>query len=286
MSANVLLYLVFASQIFVISYLLPTKLHQRAKEIMARYPAAEYGKLYPISVEEINRKICRLVLMSQVVLGMGVGILVHGYFSSSVEMLGWDSQSVIMIYYMLQIAPLVMLTVFSERYFKKMRALNHDSVRRASLSVRKFSDYAPMWLIATAVIVYVLFVGLVVYIAQQPFDGFAGYVNIIGVTGLNVFFGFFAYKSVYGIKKDPHQTDGDRFKNASRIVKLMFFGSIAATVNISLHFMLSSMDLRHLNDVVSSVYYQVLMLVVFVAVLNEDTDFDVYKDEQHQEGIG
>ncbi|MGB1298111.1 MAG: hypothetical protein ACPG8A_07535 [Psychrobium sp.] len=286
MSANFLLYAVFASQIFVISYLLPTKLHNRAKSIMAKYPADEYGKLYPISVEEINRKICNLVLFSQVVLGIGVGIIVHGLYSQSAEMLGWDSQSVIMIYYMLQIAPLVMLAMFSERYFNKMRALNSETVRRASLSPRKFANYAPMWLIASAVTVYLFYIGLVAYVVQNPFDGFAGgLTNILGVTGLNVFFGFIAYRAVYGVKKDPHQTDEDRFKQASRIVKLMLFGSIAATVNISIHFVLSAMDLRHLNDVVSSVYFQGLMLVVILAVLNDDSNFEVYKNQTTNEGV-
>ncbi len=285
MSDSILLYIVFVSQIFVISYLLPTKLYQRAREIMARYPAQEYGKLYPISVEEIEQKICRLVLISKVVMGIGVGIVAHGLYYQSQQMLGWDSQSVIMIFYMLQITPLVLLAVFSERYFKKMRQLNDSTIRKAQLMPRRVENYAPKSLLNLAAAVYISFVGLVVYITQNPFDGFAGYINVVGVTGLNIFFGFFAYKAIYGKKKDPHQGEDVRFKQSSRIVKLMLFGSIAATVNISMHFLLSTLDLRHLNDVVSSLYFQILMLVVIFAVLKEDTNFDVYKDHPQEEGV-
>ena len=251
---------------------------------MQQYPPEQYGKLYPISAVDITRKIGRLMFISQLVMAIGVVIIVHGIWTQSSEMLGWDSQSVITIFYMMQIAPLVMLAVFSERYFKRMRALNQDVIRRASLTPRKLSNYAPNWLIGIALATYLFFVGLVIFIAQHPFDGFAGYVNILGVTGLNVFFGFIIYKAVYGKKKDPHQTDDDRFKQSSRIAKLMLFGSIAATINISMHFLLSTLDLRHLNDVVSSIYYQVLMLVVISAVVKEDMNFDVYKNIDEAKG--
>ena len=60
MSEHFLLYVVFASQVFVISYLLPLKLRLRASEIMANYPPDEYPKLYPLSVEKIEKKINQL----------------------------------------------------------------------------------------------------------------------------------------------------------------------------------------------------------------------------------
>jgi hypothetical protein len=97
------------------------------------------------------------------------------------------------------------------------------------------------------------------------------------VTFLNVLFGLGVYKQVYGKKIDPHQTDEDRFNQSSRVVKLMLFFSMAATVNISINFLLSSLDLRHLNDVVASVYYQIIMMVMVLASVKKDDNFEVYK---------
>lgn len=285
MSGSFLLYIVFASQIFIISYLLPNKLRKRAIGIMADYPPENYAKLYPISVDKIKKKISQLMMLTKIVLAIGLGIIAFGLYNQSSEMLGWDSQSVITVYYMLQIAPLVMLALFSERYFKKMRCLNKNTIRKANLAPRRLSNYAPKAFIGLAIGMYLAFVALVFYVNNHPFDGFAGgFTNILGVTGLNIFFGVFVYRAIYGKKKDPHLDDEDRFKQTSREVQLMLFGSIAATLNISIHFLLSSMDLRHLNDVVSSVYYQVLMLVVIMMVVKEGANFDVYKEQPDAEG--
>jgi hypothetical protein len=277
MSANFLLYIVFLSQIFVISYFLPRRLRQRASEIMSNHPVEQYPKLYPISVDKIHQKINQLMLLTYGVLVLGVLLVAHGLYTQSDEMLGWDSQSVITIYYMLQVIPLVLLAFFGERYFKKMRRVNEATIRRAQLSPRNITNYVSKGFIGLAVGVYVMFVLLVAYISEHPFDGFAGYVNVLGVTFLNVLFGLGVYKQVYGKKIDPHQNDEDRFNQSSRVVKLMLFFSMAATVNISINFLLSSLDLRHLNDVVASLYYQIIMMVMVLASVKKDDNFEVYK---------
>lgn len=277
MSVNFLLYAVFISQIFIISYWLPLKLNKRANEIMVKCPPEKYPKLYPFSHQEIVNKVNQLMLLTYAGLTIGILIVMHGLYYKTDEMLGWDSQSVIMIFYVIQVIPLAFLALFSERYFKKMRSKNRASIRTAQLAPRRLTSYASKWLIGLAITVYVLFVILVAVISEYPFDGFAGYVNVFGVTLLNGFFALIIYKYVYGKKTDPHQSDEDRFQKTSRVVKLMLFSSIAATVSISIHFLLSTFDLRHLNDVVASIYYQIIMLVMILTSLNYSENFEVYK---------
>lgn len=277
MSVNFLLYAVFISQIFIISYWLPLKLKKRANEIMVKCPPEKYPKLYPFSHQEIVNKVNQLMLLTYAGLTIGILIVMHGLYYKTDEMLGWDSQSVIMIFYVIQVIPLAFLALFSERYFKKMRSKNRASIRTAQLAPRRLTCYASKWLIGLAITVYVLFVILVAVISKYPFDGFAGYVNVFGVTLLNGFFALIIYKYVYGKKTDPHQSDEDRFQKTSRVVKLMLFSSIAATVSISIHFLLSTFDLRHLNDVVASIYYQIIMLVMILTSLNYSENFEVYK---------
>lgn len=277
MSVNFLLYAVFISQIFIISYWLPLKLKKRANEIMVKCPPEKYPKLYPFSHQEIVNKVNQLMLLTYAGLTIGILIVMHGLYYKTDEMLGWDSQSVIMIFYVIQVIPLAFLALFSERYFKKMRSKNRASIRTAQLAPRRLTSYASKWLIGLAITVYVLFVILVAVISKYPFDGFAGYVNVFGVTLLNGFFALIIYKYVYGKKTDPHQSDEDRFQKTSRVVKLMLFSSIAATVSISIHFLLSTFDLRHLNDVVASIYYQIIMLVMILTSLNYSENFEVYK---------
>lgn len=277
MSVNFLLYAVFISQIFIISYWLPLKLKKRANEIMVKCPPEKYPKLYPLSHQEIVNKVNQLMLLTYAGLTIGILIVMHGLYYKTDEMLGWDSQSVIMIFYVIQVIPLAFLALFSERYFKKMRSKNRASIRTAQLAPRRLTSYASKWLIGLAITVYVLFVILVAVISKYPFDGFAGYVNVFGVTLLNGFFALIIYKYVYGKKTDPHQSDEDRFQKTSRVVKLMLFSSIAATVSISIHFLLSTFDLRHLNDVVASIYYQIIMLVMILTSLNYSENFEVYK---------
>ncbi len=278
MSVNFLLYAVFISQIFIISYFLPLKLKMRADKIMTNYPPEKYPKLYPLSYAEIVSKIHQLMLLTYAGLGIGILIVMHGLYFQTDEMLGWDSQSVIMIFYIIQVIPLAFLALFGERYFKKMRSVNKTSIRTALLAPRSLTSYASKRLIGLAIIVYILFVILVAVISRYPFDGFAGYINVFGVTLLNGFFALIIFKYVYGKKIDPHQSDEDRFKQVSRVVKLMLFSSIAATLSISIHFLLSAFDLRHLNDVVASIYYQLIMLVMIMTSIKDNENFEVYKE--------
>ncbi len=278
MSVNFLLYAVFISQIFIISYWLPLKLKMRARKIMTNYPPAKYPKLYPLSQQEIINKINQLMLLTYGGLCIGLLIVGHGFYFKTDEMLGWDSQSVIMIFYILQVVPLAFLALFGDRYFKKMRSVNKTAIRTATLAPRRLTSYVSKGLIILSVCVYVLFVILVAVISKYPFDGFAGYVNVFGVTLLNGLFALIIYKYVYGKKNDPHQSDEDRFQKTSRVVKLMLFSSIAATLSISIHFLLSTLDLRHLNDVVASIYYQIIMLVMIMTSLKYSENFEVYKE--------
>ena len=45
--SNNLFYIVFISQIFLISYYIPEKILERTRHVLKKYPPSEYPKLYP-----------------------------------------------------------------------------------------------------------------------------------------------------------------------------------------------------------------------------------------------
>ena len=58
----------------------------------------------------------------------------------------------------------------------------------------------------------------------------------------------------------------------------MVFSSIAATVFITINFLLASLELRHLNDVVQCIYFQIIMIVCLYKNTFIATNYDVYRN--------
>ncbi len=278
MLENILLLVVFLSQIFLISTYLPHRVIKRINSVLREHPQADYPKLYPAPLNIIENNLRMFQRMNVVVLGAGLAIVMHWAVSGSAQMLNWDSQSVILFYFMLQATPLVFLEVSGHSYLKLMRAANQSSTRIAILQPRRLFHYVSPIYIAIAIISYLAFILTVHYISLNPFDGFAGYVNIVGVTGLNLFFAAIAARQIYGKKTNPHQSVQDRNKQIKTVANIMVFSSIAATVFITINFLLASLELRHLNDVVQCIYFQIIMIVCLYKNTFIATNYDVYRN--------
>jgi hypothetical protein len=273
------LQVVFFSQVLIISFYLPKQALALLKRVMDSHPPSQYPKLYPVPIVTIEKAMRVFAVMNFMVLLAGLALILHGIYSASQELLNWDSQSVLTIYFFLQMTPLLFLGLTNIKYFKLMYKANTSAKRKADLSPRRLLSYISGASLGVAVVVYLAFVLLVIYIKQAPFDGFAGYWNIFGITMINLFFAMAVAMLLYGKKMDPHQSSEDRFNQTARIIKILCFSSIAGTVFMSVNFLLSSLDLRHLNDVAQSIYFQLVFIVAFQYKQLMDGNFDVYKSD-------
>ena len=84
---------------------------------------------------------------------------------------------------------------------------------------------------------------------------------------------------MYGKKLNPHQAYEDRIRHIETIVKVLVFTSIAATMFIAINVVLAALDLRNLQPIAQSLYFQLLAVICFQAYRIDYTNFEVYKED-------
>ncbi len=65
-------------------------------------------------------------------------------------------------------------------------------------------------MIGIAIVTYVAFILFIIYVNQFDYPWFSGYLNIFGVTVLNLFLTGLILWQMFGKKLNPHQAYEDR----------------------------------------------------------------------------
>ena len=181
MSDQILFYVVFLSQVLVISFFLPRQVLERMRYVVKNYPPSSYPRLYPVSLQQAQRAQRNYRNMNLLVLVLGLALIGYGFYAPSEEMLGWDTNTVVFLYYMLQYSPLMIALSAGFTYFNLRRKPDSRSVRRAELRRRGVLDYVSPGLIGAAVVVYVAFIILVAWMRTFGFPWFGGWLNVLGM---------------------------------------------------------------------------------------------------------
>ena len=272
-----LLYMVFLGQILVLSFYFPRKLLGLVTKSMQQHPRAVYPKLYPLEENVIETKLKLFSVFNIFVMAVGLSILAMSIINSSEDLAGWDDQGVLVSYVMLQYLPMLYLGVQSFTYLKLMRDKSSHEHRSADLQPRKLLDFVSKTFLNTAIAAYVLCVLTVLYFVQYPFDGFAGLVNVLGVSVLYACLGFGIYQKLYGKKHNPLQTCEDRSTETTIVVKLLVLTAICSSLFIAISLILASLDMRDLGNVIYSLYLQVFVFYVYQVLKFDQVDYSVYQ---------
>ena len=221
MNYNELFYLVYISQIVLISVVIPFWAVKRVNHMLDNYPPENYAKLYPVSTTTIKYAINTFKLLSAMVVLIGGVIIGITVANSADELMNWDSQSMLTITFFLQLLPFLYLGLSGVKYQQLMRKVSQSTQRKANLKPRKVSDYVSKHLLVAAMVSFLAYTLMVVYIQQNPFPGFVGYWNILFVLLLNAFYFFMVHRIISGRKSDPHQAQEDRMIHLSLVAKLL-----------------------------------------------------------------
>ena len=240
------------------------------------YPPSTYPKLYPKPIEyyEKARRNYRILNLFILLAGLLILAVLLGYSRSG----EWD-HVIAMWYFLVQFFPVMLLDLSTLKEFKLMRNANSRTTRKAELHPRRLFDFISPTIISMAIITYVGFVLLILYIRQFEFPWFGGYWNIVGVTAINLCFAGIILRYMYGIKLNPHHAYEDRIRHIETIVKVLVFTSIAATMFIAINVVLAALDLRNLQPIAQSLYFQLLAVICFQAYRIDYTNFEVYKED-------
>ncbi len=274
---NYLLYMVFLGQIFVLSFYFPRKILGLINTSMQQHSSDMYPKLYPIKENEIKTKLKIFNLFNTLVLSIGLAIVAMSIINKSDDLAGWDDQAVLFCFLMLQYLPMLYLGAQGFDYLKLMREKNKNEHRIADLKPRKLLDFVSKPFLSAALLSYGLCVVTVLYFVQYPFDGFAGLVNILGVSTLYAGLGFGIYQKISGKKHNPLQTNEDRSVETTIVIKLLILTAICSSLYLAISLILASMNMRDLGNIIYSIYLQAFVFYAYQVMKFDRIDYSVYK---------
>ncbi len=276
MPEHMFFHVVFLSQILLISFHYPRNILSRMRYVFETYPPSTYPKLYPKPIEyyEKARRNYRNMNLFIFLAGLLLLAVLLGYSRSG----KWDH--VIAFWYLLvQFFPVMLLSLSSLKELKLMRNANSRTTRKAELHPRRLFDFISPSIIGMAIIMYIAFILLILYIRQFEFPWFGGYWNIVVVTAANLGFAGIILWYMYGKKLNPHQAYQDRLRDIEVIVKILVFTSIAATMFIAITVVLAALELRNLQPIAQGLYFQLLAVICFQAYRIDYTHCEVYKED-------
>ena len=93
-----------------------------------------------------------------------------------------------MVYFLCQVFPILLLDVSSLRAFRLMRNADSRTTRTAELRRRRLLDFVSPSMLSMAGITYIAFILLIAYVRRFDFPWFGGYLNVVGVTAVNLCF--------------------------------------------------------------------------------------------------
>ena len=281
---NIEFYIVFLSQIVLISWYLPISRVNELTKVINKHPPNEYPKLYPVSLTVIVQAIKKFKLANLITGLIGIALIIHGLLSPDNQLLSWNNESVVMLYFILQLTPFLAAELSGYKYFQRMREFNTARTRKAELSPRKIMSYVSPVLLGLVLVAQVIFIMTVIYFIQHPFKGFGGYGNIVGMFAANLFLFAIVVHAVYGKKLDPYQSKDDRFNQIERVAKSMLLVSLAMTLYLTLSLILSGLELRQVEDLFLSLYCQIIAVTSLNAYRFNKVNFDVYRNESIRPG--
>lgn len=279
MTEHQIFHLVFLSQVLLISYLLPRQVLRRMRHVAATYPPAEYPRLYPVPLEQVEAAQETYRAWNRAVLAVGLALVAIGILVPTEDMLGWDTLSVMTLYLMLQLSPLLVALRPGFLYFNPLRVRDTRKRRSAELAPRRLFDFVSPMAAASAIGLYVAFVFFIVAVDQLDYPWFGGYLNVVGITVIDLLCVASIVYSLRARRRDPFQSSSDRRRHVGFAVRLAVFTSVAATLSVAISIGLALLELRDYIPIFKSLYFMLLAVVCFRQFRIDGVDFEVYREE-------
>lgn len=258
----------FTLQVLALSVLVPAVIVKRIRTFLTRYPSEQYPQLYvhgpSIVVPGIN------AYRALNWFAAAAGLVLLAWLYTYMRRPNWDDgpiEALGVIYLMVQLIPLILLAFAGAKTNQRLRDAFPADKRKATLRPRRLFDFVSPVAVFLAVLSYVLFIALAIYIDQNPFPGFAGaLVNIALISALYTMMGFVIYMTLYGRKSNPLQTQAGHMIAIGTAVKLCVYVSFISVAFLSLNFTLVLFDLQNWEPLAGSVSHMVAALLVLSAI--------------------
>lgn len=253
----------FAVQIAATSILYPAWFIRYWQRQAADIPPERLAQLYPgVDLRRAQERFWARYRTLNAAIAV-LGLLLLGWLFSYLRHPHWDDGPVELLvsaYFMTQmVLPLGFFIWFVAR-FNKARSLV-EGKRKAVLERRGLFDFVSPFAVFLAALSYMLFAALVVYIRQQPFPGFAGFVNLGGITMVYALNAFVVYVMLYGKKPNPFETHERRVRTIRLAVRCSVYSCIACAMFLSLNLTLGALDGQRWEPFALSAFFVICALL-------------------------
>lgn len=277
----ILFYVLFLSQILLISYYYPKQIISRIESVLKKFPPEIYPKLYPESTEKILAAKAKYQILNQIIMVLGLILMVgYGLMSTDYDYYHKHAEGLPLMFGMVQFIPFMLLEISGCRQFKLMRKANTKTSRSADLAPRRLFDYVSPVSVIAAVTILLAYVYFDLYINDFTFTSDI----IIKIAALFLVHALFIGLTIWqltGKRSDPHQSVEDR----SNQTELSLQSMVAVSIFLSLFLMANSavdvFQLGYLEILINCIYFQVIAFFGIGKMLKtiriENINFDVYK---------
>lgn len=279
-------YLIFLSQIWLISYFYPNMIAKRVNYVLNNFPPENHPKLYVWSAEKIIKTQKQFLWVNYAIALVGIFLLFnYAVFSPQYHQQGDYYDNIPLMYGILQYIPLFTIECMSQRLLKQMRKADTRVSRSAELVPRQLNQYISPVIVLLAVILFIVTFAVDFYIHEFTFtEDFA--IKLFSLTLANGVFTTIVYKQIYGKKLDPYQAKSDRFKQAKLAVNSAVAVSIFVSLFIIAQTVVNAFDYGYIEIIINSLYFQIIAIFSIGAVMQrikvKDIDFSVYRTDNSQ----
>lgn len=280
-----ILLLLFCSQIWLLSYYYPKQISHRMNYVLTNFSAHEYPKLYPISLEKIQliRDVFLWLNYFNIVIGLAL-IIYFGFVPTNYR----DNLNVLddipLLYGMIQFIPFICLELAGYKHLSLIRKLYQQRSRTAELQPRRLTNYIAKPYLIIAAIIYSLYILFELVLSNFMLTENL-LIKITTVTLVNSLFIALTLMNLHGKKRDPFQSEIDRFKQTKFSIRTLVFISIFMTIYLMLHSWVNTYDHNYTEIIINTLYFQIIGLFILTVSLKnfkvEDINFNVYKKD-HQ----
>lgn len=266
----------FVVQILLTSVLYPAWFIRYVRVRTKNLPAERLAQLYPgVDVHRAQARFLTQYRALNTVIAILGFLLLAGLFNY-MQSPDWDDgpvEALVAVYYFVALLlPMGIVIWLGIRFNNEYKRALPESKRKAVLKRRGLFDFVSPFAVSVAILGYFLFAALVLYIREHPFPGFAGLINIGGITFVYALNALIVYVMIYGKNRNPLDTHATRLQGISVAVKGCVYTCIAIVAYLSLNFSLALLDLQRWEPFSLSIYFIICALLTSMGVIRSSGD--------------
>jgi hypothetical protein len=260
----------FLVQILAMSVLYPSWFIRYSRRQAASIPPERLAQLYPgVDLDLARERFLTRYRTLNIVIAV-LGLLLLGWLFTYLQRPDWDDGPVVIMlvtaYFLIQsVVPMGVLVWHGVTFNRAHKRSLLDSKRKADLHRRRLFDFISPFVVGLAIASYLLFAALVIYL--QPFAGIPGLVSLGAVSLAYALNAFVVYKTLYGRKPNPFETNERRTHTIGLVVKSSVYSCLACAVFLALNFTLALLELQRWEPFALSVFFVITAFLSLMGMI-------------------